>query len=45
MAKTSFVPAVAAFALLLAAAPSSAHHTYPVDRSELVTVSGTVRSP
>ena len=42
MAKTLFVPAIVIPALILAAAPSSAHHRWPVDRSELVTVNGTV---
>ena len=41
MAKLSFVPAVFILTLILAA-PLSAHHRWPVDRSELVTVSGTV---
>jgi len=42
MAQRLFVPAIAIFALMLAATSSSAHHTWPVDRSQLVTVSGTV---
>lgn len=42
MAKILFVPAIVTLALILAAAPLSAHHRWPVDRSELVTVSGTV---
>jgi len=42
MAKILFVPAIIIFSLILAAAPLSAHHRWPVDRSELVTVNGTV---
>ncbi len=42
MAKILFVPAIVILALILAAAPLSAHHRWPLDRSELVTVSGTV---
>ena len=42
MAKIFFVPAIVILALILAAAPLSAHHRWPVDRSELVTVNGTV---
>jgi len=42
MAKISFFPAIVSLALILAAAPLSAHHRWPVDRSQLVTVSGTV---
>ncbi len=42
MAKNLFVPAIFILALILVAAPLSAHHRWPVDRSELVTVSGTV---
>ena len=42
MAKILLVPAIVTLALILAAAPLSAHHRWPVDRSELVTVSGTV---
>ena len=42
MAKILFVPAIVILALILASAPLSAHHRWPLDRSELVTVSGTV---
>ena len=42
MAQKLFVPAIGVFALMLAATSSSAHHTWPVDRAQLVTVSGTV---
>ena len=42
MAKILFVPAIVILALILAAAPLSAHHRWPLDRSELVTVNGTV---
>ncbi len=42
MAKILFVPASVILALILAAAPLSAHHRWPLDRSELVTVNGTV---
>ena len=42
MAKILFVPATVILVLVLVAAPVSAHHRWPVDRSELVTVSGTV---
>ena len=42
MAKILFVPAIVILALILAAAPLSAHHAWPVNRSELVTVTGTV---
>ncbi len=42
MAKILFVPAIVILALILAAAPLSAHHRWSVDRSELVTVNGTV---
>ncbi len=41
MARILFVPGMALFTLILAA-PTFAHHRWPVDRSELVTVSGTV---
>ena len=37
-----FVRAAGILALGLAALPSSAHHAWPVSRSELVTVNGTV---
>ncbi len=42
MAKILFVPAIVILALILAATPLSAHHRWSVDRSELVTVNGTV---
>ena len=42
MAKILFVPAIVTLSLTLAAAPLSAHHRWAVDRSELMTVSGTV---
>ncbi|MGI9258154.1 MAG: DUF6152 family protein [Gammaproteobacteria bacterium] len=42
MAKILFVPSSVILALILAAAPLSAHHRWPVERSELVTVNGTV---
>ena len=42
MAKVLFVPAIVILALILASAPLSAHHRWSVDRSELVTVNGTV---
>lgn len=42
MAKILFGPAIVILALILTAAPLSAHHRWPVDRSELVTVNGTV---
>jgi len=42
MAKIFFSPAIVIFSLILTAAPVSAHHRWPVDRSELVTVNGTV---
>ncbi len=42
MAKILLVPTVVTLALMLAAGPLSAHHRWPVDRSELVTVNGTV---
>jgi hypothetical protein len=42
MAKILLFPSSVILALMLAAAPSSAHHRWPVERSELVTVSGTV---
>jgi hypothetical protein len=42
MAKALFVPAIVNVALIFAAAPLSAHHRWAVDRSELVTVNGTV---
>ncbi|HSG64719.1 MAG TPA: DUF6152 family protein [Gammaproteobacteria bacterium] len=42
MAKILFVSAIVIFELILTAVPVSAHHAWPVDRSELVTVNGTV---
>ena len=42
MTKILFVPAVVILSLVLTAAPLSAHHRWPVDRSDLVTVHGTV---
>ena len=42
MANTLFVPAIVILALVLAAAPLSAHHSRPVSNSQLVTVKGTV---
>ena len=42
MAKTVFVPAIVILALVLAAVPLSAHHSWPVSYSQLVTVKGTV---
>ncbi len=44
MAKFSFVLAAVVLLLSMAADPLSAHHRWPVDRSALVTVSGTVVS-
>ena len=44
MAKISFVSLIVVLVTTLAAAPLSAHHRWPVDRSALVTVSGTVLS-
>ena len=42
MAKTLFVPAIVILALVSAAVPLSAHHSWPVSFSQLVTVKGTV---
>ena len=42
MANTLFVPAIVILALVLAAVPLSAHHSWPVSYSQLVTVKGTV---
>jgi hypothetical protein len=39
---TLFVPAIVILALVSAAAPMSAHHSWPVSFSQLVTVKGTV---
>ena len=41
MKNTSFVPVIA-IALLVSVVPLSAHHSWPVDMSKLVTVKGTV---
>jgi hypothetical protein len=40
--KTLFVPAAVTLALVCGAVPLSAHHSWPVNRSKLVTVKGTV---
>jgi hypothetical protein len=42
MAKTLFVSAIVTLALVLAAVPMSAHHSWPISYSQLVTVKGTV---
>ena len=42
MKRTRFVPTIAMLALVAAAVPLSAHHSWPVDMSKLVTVKGTV---
>jgi hypothetical protein len=42
MKNTLFVPAIVILALVSAAAPMSAHHSWPVNMSQLVTVKGTV---
>jgi hypothetical protein len=42
MANTLFVRAIVILALVSAAVPVSAHHSWPVDMSKLVTVKGTV---
>jgi len=42
MAKIFFGPAIVVLMQVLAFASASAHHAWPVDRSELVTVNGTV---
>ena len=40
--KALLVPVLVVFALVAYAAPLSAHHSWPVSRSQLVTVKGTV---
>jgi len=42
VAKNLFVPAIVILALVSAAVPVSAHHSWPVSYSQLVTVKGTV---
>ena len=42
MGNTLFVPAIVILALVLVAVPLSAHHSWPVSYSQLVTVKGTV---
>ena len=42
MANTLFVSAIVILALVSAAVPLSAHHSWPVSNSQLVTVKGTV---
>ncbi len=42
MKNTLIVPAIVLLALVSAAVPMSAHHSWPVDMSKLVTVKGTV---
>ena len=42
VANTSLNPTIVILSLVLAAAPLSAHHAWPVNKSELVTVTGTV---
>ena len=42
MANILIVPAIVILALVLALTPLSAHHAWPVNNSELVTVKGTV---
>ena len=42
MAKTLFVSSTVVLALVLAAVPMSAHHSWPVSYAQLVTVKGTV---
>ena len=42
MANTLFVRAIVILALVLAAVPLSAHHSWPVSMTQLVTVKGTV---
>ena len=44
MAKISLASLIVVLVTTLAAAPLAAHHRWPVDRSALVTVSGTVLS-
>ncbi len=43
MANTLFVSAIVILALVFASVPLSAHHSWPVSYSQLVTVKGTVR--
>jgi len=42
VAKTLFVPVIVILALVSAAVPMAAHHSWPVSFSQLVTVKGTV---
>ena len=42
MGNTLFVPAIVILVLVLAAVPLSAHHSWPLSYSQLVTVKGTV---
>ena len=42
MANTLFVRAIVIFALVSTAVPLSAHHSWPINNSQLVTVKGTV---
>ena len=42
MAKNLFVPAIVVLALVSAAVPVAAHHAWPVNNSQLVTVKGKV---
>ena len=42
MANKLFVPAIVIFALVSAAVPVAAHHSWPVSYTKLVTVKGTV---
>jgi hypothetical protein len=42
MKNTLFVPAIVILALVSTVAPLSAHHSWPVNMSQLVTVKGTV---
>jgi len=42
VAKSLFVPVIVILALISAAVPVSAHHSWPVSYSQLVTVKGTV---
>ena len=42
MKNTSFAPVIVILALIVAAVPLSAHHAWPVNTSQLVTVKGTV---
>jgi hypothetical protein len=43
VAKSLFVPVIVILALISAAVPVSAHHSWPVSYSQLVTVTGTVK--